>query len=239
MWVEEKRRSCPFPGFPAYSIYLRSFYPMTLGNCLRLLVFAITFGLLPGSCDNCIPENSCDCMDMPEKREFEILAMDLRPDLLENPGSWDANRYYPADSLVWHLTIDERRRVSYSGFRSGRGFSLGSTLWACSPLPPQPINRIEEIRISNRKALRLPNQGDSIAVGEDITGLFRFAVGYISPYTRWESDTAVSWSSFKDQLAIRAALRFREPTVLLADVEVVLDDGRRFSFSKQQMNLHR
>lgn len=190
-------------------------------NLYRLIFLLLFLGLIPFSCEKC-DSSSCECEDFSDVKDFEILDMEAAI-LYHGEGNFDPLKYYPQDSLVIFISTSDRRSVALNDQNSS--FPFSSSLWACSPVEPRPVNPIVSLSLISQSELAYSSASDSISVGEEITDRFLYGSGYF-----YDCDNLFNGSPWPyDYLEMKLASAPSEPLEIVVDIHIDLEDGKQIS----------
>lgn len=199
----------------------------------RFLFLAILLGLVPLSCDDCIPQDSCDCQGPPPNSpDFEITEMDSELLSISPQKPVDTSGFQDAENLAMSIMVTGKKDVA--AHVKPRSQLFQNSAYACSPKQGRSIQFIQNVEIMAANNVIFASPNDSIKKGESITDRFGFA-SYLPNNFEPLLDVV------KEEIKLNFAGSFYiglnsapiQPTTLMVNVEVTLSDGKVFTFENE------
>ncbi len=193
----------------------------------------LSMGIIPVSCDLFCPD-SCGCGPSSQFKEFSIKDFAIG-DLLIGTSDFNPNFFYEKDQLFKVIEISGFEYLSQIQ-ESKLHFFFINGAYACSPIPPSSIQKIDDLKIINKKEIYLSN--NMILKEEEITDRF-----LISNYPTIAGQTIPSFLENDHRIFMGEPfyLRWNESianeTELNFDILIKLSDGQEFKFEDEVMKI--
>lgn len=185
-----------------------------LFRCLFLVLF---LGLLPYSCDK------DNCGDL-SPQNFSIEEMQA-VSILTNGDEPKPDSSYSFDLLLIQIIATKTKTIASN---SPDFWHFNQRLWACSPVPPRPVNPVNSIRVISNADFSYNNH--SFQTGADISQLF-----FIEDWNSGSDSTLITNDYPHDHARLKLLEAPEREVVLTFEVRVGLKDGKEFRFEELEL----
>lgn len=201
----------------------------------KVLLILVFIGVVPISCmKNC--DGPCGCEPVFAERFYSANSFSIETLYrTDRNRPIEPNRFYFHEGLFKAIWVSLLIEISDAIEKPKTG-GLFPAAYACSPANSFSSETLRGLRIINKSPVTLNNQV-SFAAGENINAHFVLTQNFqqelqisdfIARNHRFQKD---------ERIYIKCKTKPDQPTQLLVDIEVELDNGKLFTFSNETMKI--
>ncbi|WP_192349457.1 hypothetical protein [Algoriphagus sp. Y33] len=190
--------------------------------------------LLPIGCDM-FCNDSCDCSSPPALKNFTILSFEAST-LGQNGNEVNPLEFLPYDEVLKEIRIKETQ-TSAANDQLLNFSAIPGVAYACDPIPPKSVTRIESIQLINNEILIL-DDGEVIEIGDDLTT--RFGINNHSaevPYTIAEFFSEKRALYIDDYFQLNWSSAPHKELRLDFSILIIMEDGQEYSLNHEKLSI--